>query len=171
MASKKSTSKKAAKKPAKTSAPAEPAATKKTASRFAKKTASKKTARPMPTLGKSSPALVQAFEQGMAGLPMAQTRLVFGSPAAFANGNMFAGLQNDTFFLRLPEAERESFNQTVNSQRWEPIPGRPMREYVVVPAPLIEAPDQLSLWLDKSIAYAQSLPPKAAKTKKKPRAE
>jgi TfoX/Sxy family transcriptional regulator of competence genes len=132
----------------------------------AKKSAAKKGARPMPKLEKSSPALLQAFAQVMATQPMAQTKTVFGSPAAFANGQMFAGIQNESFFLRLPDAERESFMQTVSAQRWEPIAGRPMREYVVVPAPLIESPDQLNAWLGKSIAYVQSLPPKAAKKKK-----
>jgi TfoX/Sxy family transcriptional regulator of competence genes len=133
----------------------------------AKKPAAKKAARPMPKLEKSSPALLQAFAQTMATLPMAQTKTVFGSPAAFANGHMFAGIQNESFFLRLPDAERESFMQTVSAAQWEPMPGRPMREYVVVPAPLIEGADELNAWLGKSIAYVQSLPPKAAKAKKK----
>ena len=155
------TAKRAAnKKIAKKAAPR--AAAKKAA---AKKAAAKKAARPMPKLEKSSPALLQAFAQAMDGLPMAQTKTVFGSPAAFANGHMFAGIQNESFFLRLPDTERESFMHTVSAQRWEPIAGRPMREYVVVPAPLIESPDQLSAWLVKSVAYAQSLPPKAAKKK------
>jgi TfoX/Sxy family transcriptional regulator of competence genes len=156
--------KKAAKnKPAKA---AKSAAKKKIAKKAAPRAAVKKTARPMPKLEKSSPALLQAFAQTMATLPMAQTKTVFGSPAAFANGHMFAGIQNESFFLRLPDAERESFMQTVSAVKWEPIAGRPMREYVVVPAPLIEAPDQLNAWLGKSIAYVQSLPPKAAKKKK-----
>jgi len=102
----------------------------------------------------------------MAALPLAQTKTVFGSPASFVNGHMFAGIQNESFFLRLPDAERVSFMQTVSAAQWEPIPGRPMREYVVVPAPLIEAPGQLNAWLGKSIAYVQSLPPKPAKKKK-----
>ena len=146
-------------------------ATKKTtkmpvATKAGPKGAAKKSGRAMPKLEKSSPALLQAFEQTMAALPMAQTRQVFGSPAAFANGHMFAGIQNDTFFLRLPEAERESFRQTVSARQWEPMPGRPMREYVVVPARLIEAPADLNPWLGKALAHVQSLPPKAAKTRR-----
>ena len=165
MAAKKSASKKSAvtKNPVGKKTAPKPAA-KKAAS---KKAASHKVARPMPKLGKSSPALVQVFEQSMAGLPMAQTRLVFGSPAAFVNGNMFAGLQNENFFLRLPDAERELFQQTVSGQRWEPIPGRPMREYVLAPSPMLESPGQLDAWLGKALAYAQSLPPKLPKAKKK----
>ncbi|MEP7356905.1 MAG: TfoX/Sxy family protein [Anaerolineales bacterium] len=131
----------------------------------AKKPAAGKAARPMPKLEKSSPALLQAFAQTMAALPMAQTKTVFGSPAAFANGHMFAGIQNESFFLRLPDAERESFMATVSAEQWEPMPGRPMRQYVVIPAPLLEAPEQLNAWLGKSIAYVQALPAKAAKKK------
>jgi TfoX/Sxy family transcriptional regulator of competence genes len=162
--------KKAPKK--KTASPAQRAAKniiakKAVAKKATKKPAAKKAVRPMPKLEKSSPALLQAFAQTMATLPMAQTKTVFGSPAAFANGHMFAGIQNESFFLRLPDADRESFMQTVSARQWEPMAGRPMREYVVVPAPLIEAPDDLNAWLGKSIAYVQSLPPKAAKAKKK----
>ena len=154
---------------------AKKAATKKTSAKTTKKAvktgaarkpAAKKSTRPMPKLEKSSPALLNAFAQIMATQPLAETKTVFGSPAAFANGNMFAGIQNDNFFLRLPDAERESFMQTVNARQWEPMPGRPMREYVLVPAPLIEAPEKLNAWLGKSIAYVRSLPPKAAKKKK-----
>jgi TfoX/Sxy family transcriptional regulator of competence genes len=156
--------KKAAKK--KTARTAKRVVPKKSAKKAARRASAKKAARPMPKLEKSSPALLAAFAQTMATLPMAQTKTVFGSPAAFANGHMFAGIQNESFFLRLPDAERESFMQTVSAEQWEPMPGRPMREYVVVPAPLIEAPDELSAWLGKSIAYVQALPPKAAKKKK-----
>jgi len=159
MAAKKATKKKSVRT-------AKSAAKKRTTKKAPPRRAAKKAARPMPKLEKSSPALLQAFAQTMATLPMAQIKTVFGSPAAFANGHMFAGIQNESFFLRLPDAERESFMQTVSAEQWEPMAGRPMREYVVVPAPLIEAPDQLSAWLGKSIAYVQSLPPKAAKKKK-----
>ncbi len=157
--------KQAAKK--KTGKTAKRAASKKLAKNGAPRPAAKKSARPMPKQAKPSPALLQAFAQVMATLPMAQTNTVFGAPAAFANGHMFAGIQNESFFLRLPDAERESFMQTVSAQRWGPIAGRPMREYVVVPGPLIEAPDQLNAWLGRSIAYVQSLPPKAAKKAKR----
>jgi TfoX/Sxy family transcriptional regulator of competence genes len=43
------------------------------------------------------------------------------------------------------------------------MPGRVMREYVVVPKVLLNAPDQLREWVEKSLAYVLSLPAKPKK--------
>ena len=136
----------------------------------AKKTA-KKAAKPakrqMPSFSKAPPALVAFFEQVVAGLPMAEPRKMFGYPAAFANGQMFASLFGDHMMLRLPAAERADFIQKFDSRLFEPVPGKPMREYVEVPPALLKPSGPLDDWLARSMAYAQSLPPKPAKTRRK----
>jgi hypothetical protein len=43
------------------------------------------------------------------------------------------------------------------------MPGRVMREYVVVPKVFLNAPEQLRAWVEKSLTYVSSL---AAKPKK-----
>jgi TfoX/Sxy family transcriptional regulator of competence genes len=121
----------------------------------------------MPSWEKSSPELVQLFEKAISGVPQAQSRKVFGYPAAFVNDQMFAGLHQENFILRLPEAERASFMKKHGAHVFEVMPGRPMREYVVVPLPVLNSASQLDAWLGKALAYAQSLPPKAAKPKRK----
>jgi TfoX/Sxy family transcriptional regulator of competence genes len=133
----------------------------------AKKTAAKKSAVKMPKWEKSSPAIVQVFEKALSAVPQAQSRKMFGYPAAFVNGQMFASLFGDNFILRLPEAERAAFVQKHDAHVFEPMPGRPMREYVVVPPSVVQSATQLDAWLGKALAYAQSLPPKAAKAKRK----
>ena len=152
--------KKAAKKTTAKGAP------KKSAKPAAKKTV-KTAARKMPSFSKSPPELVALFGQVVGGLPMVETRKMFSYPAAFANGQMFASLFGDNFILRLPEAEREAFIQQQSTHLFAPMPGKPMREYVVVPPALLKAGRELDEWLGKSITYAQSLPPKPAKTKRK----
>jgi TfoX/Sxy family transcriptional regulator of competence genes len=145
-------------------------ATKKAASvkkTVAKKTSAKKSAVKMPKWEKSSPELVQVFEQALSGVPQAQSRQMFGYPAAFVNGQMFASLFQENFILRLPEAERAAFMQKHDAHVFEPMPGRPMREYVVVPPSVVRSAAQLDGWLGKALAYAQSLPPKPAKAKRK----
>jgi TfoX/Sxy family transcriptional regulator of competence genes len=142
-------------------------AIKKTPAKGGAKKAAKGTASKMPAFSKSPPALIAAFEQIMAAMPMAEPRKMFGYPAAFANGQMFASLFGDNFILRLPPAERETFIQQQGSHLFEPMPGRPMREYVVVPKSLLKSGPQLDDWLGKAMAYAQSLPPKAAKARRK----
>ena len=141
--------------------------TAKVAPKKAAKKATKPGARKMPSFSKAPPELVALFEQVVAGLPMAETRRMFGYPAAFANGQMFVSLFGDNMILRLPEPERIAFIQKQHTQLFEPMPGRPMKEYVVVPPALLKAGRPLDEWLGKAAAYAQSLPPKPAKAKRK----
>lgn len=124
--------------------------------------------RAMPSFAKAPPELVAAFGQIVAGMPVAEPRQMFGYPAAFAKGQMFASLFGDNFILRLPEAERAAFIEQYHSRQFEPMPGRPMREYVVVPPALLKSGAELDGWLGKAAAYALSLPPKkTAKAKGK----
>ena len=92
-------------------------------------------------------------------------RRMFGYPCAFVNGNMLAGLFQTGLFLRLPEPEREEFLRLRGASRFEPMPGRPMREYVTAPADMARHPKVVAEWLRKAYAYTSSLPMK----EKKPR--
>jgi TfoX/Sxy family transcriptional regulator of competence genes len=123
-------------------------------------------ARAMPKFTKSPPEMVALFERVTAGLPMIETRKMFGYPAAFVNGQMFASLFGDAFILRLPDDRREAFIQAHGAHLFEPMPGRPMREYVEVPPALLKRAKELDDWLAQGLAYAQSLPPKSAKAKR-----
>jgi len=49
----------------------------------------------------SPPELVRAFEASVASLRGAERRKMFGYPAVFVNGNMFAGLVRDSMILRV----------------------------------------------------------------------
>jgi len=87
------------------------------------------------------------------------TRPMFGSVAAFANGYMFMGLFADELFVRLPEDERVARLE----EGWhnlEPMPDKPMRDYVVVPGDWRMKPDEVRSWADRALAYALELPPK-----------
>ncbi len=84
---------------------------------------------------------------------------MFGSLAAFANGYMFMGLYGGDAFVRLPEAERE----TQLAGGWhnlEPMPGKPMREYVVVPGDWRTESELVRAWGSRALDYVTSLPPK-----------
>ena len=99
----------------------------KSAPKKAAKQATKPGARKMPSFSKAPPELVALFEQVVAGLPMAETRKMFGYPAAFANGQMFVSLFGDNMILRLPEPDRAAFIQQQHTHLFEPMPGRPRR--------------------------------------------
>lgn len=88
---------------------------------------------------------------------------MFGYPALFVSGNMFAGTFEEKVVARLPEAERERLLKAKRAAPFEPMPGRPMKEYVVVPASIVAKPKELAAWLERAFANAAALPPKGAK--------
>jgi TfoX/Sxy family transcriptional regulator of competence genes len=129
-----------------------------------------KTAResqPTITWRRAPEQLVMLFGELVAVLPPdAERRKMFGYPCVFVNGQLFAGVHQENIMLRLSEAERKAFLALEGAHQFEPMPGRPMREYVVAPQSMLASPDDLIAWLEKSYAYAKSLPPKATARKK-----
>ena len=121
----------------------------------------------MPKWQPAPDALVRVFEKALQSVPEAQPRKVFGYPAAFVNGQMFAGLHQDNVILRLSADDRSHFLQLKGARVFEPMPGRPMREYVVVPPSILKSDKRLNAWLGKALAYAKALPPKTPKSRGK----
>ncbi len=109
---------------------------------------------------KSPPELVAAFESLTARHPELTARKMFGYPAAFLGGHMTTALHEDRWIVRLPEADRAELLAAPGAAPFEPMPGRPMKEYVVVPAALVADPTALDAWVDRAIAHVRTLPPK-----------
>jgi TfoX/Sxy family transcriptional regulator of competence genes len=106
------------------------------------------------------PASVEWVEAFDVSLPSTvERRKMFGYPAAFVHGNMAAGLHQDGLILRLPADDRDALMKAGGKQ-FEPMPGRPMREYVVAPSTFTERRAELKKWLERAVTYAGSLPPK-----------
>ena len=120
----------------------------------------------MPGFEKSPPELVARFAELAEQVPEATRKQMFGTPTCVVNGNMFMGLHEDRVFLRLDEADLEHFRTELGAETFEPAPGRPWREYVLVPPAMVDDP-ALSEWISKSFAFASTLPPKKPKTAKK----
>ena len=121
-----------------------------------------KKSKPMPKWRPSPLELVKFFEKALKPFSEIQTRKMFGYPVAFVKGHMFAGLHQDNMILRLSGDDRTGFLQQDGAKIFEPMPGRLMREYVVVPASMLRSAKPLDVWLKKAWTYARSLPPKAA---------
>lgn len=120
----------------------------------------------MPSFRKSPPELVDRFAELAELTPAATRKQMFGYPTCVLGGNMFMGLHDTRMFLRLSEPDRELFTSDHGGEVFEPMPGRPMREYVVVPAAML-AEDSIVDWVRRSYEYAQQLPPKKPKAPKK----
>jgi TfoX/Sxy family transcriptional regulator of competence genes len=115
---------------------------------------------------KSSQELIDLFGSLMPGAPAVQ-RKMFGYPAGFINGNMFMGLFQDSMILRLPENFREEFMSAYGAKLFEPMPGRPMREYVAVPSSVMANKKELASWISRAFDYGGSLKPKSKTGKSK----
>jgi TfoX/Sxy family transcriptional regulator of competence genes len=126
-----------------------------------------KSASPVKKWKPASEEWVRVFTKAADAIPEADQRKMFGYPATFVNGNMFAGLHESGLVLRLPEKDRNEFLRLGGAKQFEPMPGRPMREYVVASETLAARPADVQSWLRKAFTYAASLPAKASK--KKPR--
>lgn len=113
----------------------------------------------------SSPAeLIRLFDEVAASLPGVEKRKMFGYPVAYVNGVWFTGLHQEPLVVRLSPADQADFLQIEGAKPFEPMPGRAMKEFVVVPPALLDSKSDLLAWLQKGLAYAAGLPPKAKKT-------
>jgi hypothetical protein len=109
---------------------------------------------------KAPPGLVEAFAALVARRPELASRTMFGYPAAFVGGHLTTALHEDRWIVRLPVEGRSELLATPGSAPFEPMPGRPMKEYVVLPAAVAADPAALDTWVDRAIAHVRTLPPK-----------
>jgi TfoX/Sxy family transcriptional regulator of competence genes len=107
---------------------------------------------------KSDDASKVAFRLLVPDDPRVTVRQMFGSLAAFAGDQMFMGLFGEDLFVRLDEVGRQEV-LAIGGGPLEPMPGRPMREYVTLPD-WRTRPELVVSWAGRALAYATSLPPK-----------
>jgi len=117
---------------------------------------------------KSPEALVATFQAALPGDGSAERRQMFGYPAAFVNGRMATGLHQEDLIVRLPEARRRTLLEQPGARTFEPMPGRPMKEYVIVPPAVVDDAAKLRAWIREAIAYTASLAPRAKAKGKAP---
>ena len=97
----------------------------------------------------------------------AQKKSMFGITCYFAGGNMFTGVHESHIFLRLSEEDRREIKKLYgDTMPFEPLKGRPMGEYVSLSPRLYGDSGVFRTWIERSIAYARSLPPKAQRVRK-----
>src|SRR5262245_57927294 len=82
-------------------------------------------------------ALVKRFHDVLSAVPGIQLRKMFGYPAAFYSGHLFTGLFQDKMIIRLPLHDREALEKIGGTAPFEPMRGRPMREYRVLPKAIV----------------------------------
>ena len=116
-------------------------------------------------LRKSPQPLIDLFAGVVPGPPVVQ-RKMFGYPAGFINGNLFMSLFQDDMILRLSEGHRTELLKMNGAKIFEPMPSRPMREYVAIPPSVMANKKELVAWVSRALEYGESLKPKSSKPKK-----
>jgi TfoX/Sxy family transcriptional regulator of competence genes len=116
--------------------------------------------------------LVRLLDETVAGLDFddpVDYRPMFGCPAYFTGGNLFAGVWQETWMLRLSGDDRATVT-AAGGRPFEPMPGRAMKEYVALPPAMLTDRDAATAWVRKAAAFAASLPPKEKKPRKRKQA-
>ncbi len=84
----------------------------------------------IPHSSKGSEALLRSVLPEKGGITI---RPMFGNLAAFISDNLSVGLYGDDLFVRLPEEGRAELLKNEGASVFEPMRGRQMKEYIVLP--------------------------------------
>ena len=120
----------------------------------------------MPEFTKSPPALVERFDSIVAEYPQAQRRPTFGYPCLYVGGNMVSGLFQSSWHVRLGPAETVELLAIDGAAPFEPMPGRPMTGFTLLPPAIVEDDAAIRRWLERAIAFGATMPPKVPKSRK-----
>jgi len=110
------------------------------------------------------PESVKLFKSLVPDNPRVTVRPMFGNISAFVNGNMFFGLFGNDLFVRLSPQDQAMLRSENGASNLEPMKGKPMKDYVVMPRSWKDEPETVRSWVSKSLAWSSKLP--AKKTKK-----
>ena len=113
--------------------------------------------REMPKFIKTPPDMVAAFEAARPGRADVEKKTMFGYPAFFVKGNMFAFTFGPKIAVRLGESAPKG------AKPFEIMNGRGMAQYYEVPASATKGA-ALRRWVEDGLAYASKMPAKAKKT-------
>jgi len=110
---------------------------------------------------KSSQELIDQFYETLEPFNGVDMRKMFGYPCSFTNGNMFTGLHEENWVLRLNEADRDEIKK-LGAEPFVPM-GRAMKEYVLLPESIRSSAKELQSWIQRSLDFVSALPPKVKK--------
>ncbi len=84
-------------------------------------------------------------------------RRMFGGAGLYREGIMFAVIADDVAYLKVDDANREDFLRA-GSAPFEPYPEKiktTIRTYFEIPADVLENPDELAKWAERSWIVAR----------------
>jgi TfoX/Sxy family transcriptional regulator of competence genes len=119
----------------------------------------------MPKIPKPTEETKEFFRSVVPGHPAVAVKPMIGNLSAFVNGNMFAGIYGADVFVKLSEKDDAALRKAGGGP-FEVMPGRAMGGYTMLPEAWRTDREKVTSWIERSLAYAETLPPKQAKPKK-----
>jgi hypothetical protein len=121
----------------------------------------------MANWAKKDEALIERIDGLLATAPVSRKNM-FGTSAWFLelNDMMFAGAWGEAIMVRVGESRTTALIESGDAESFDPMGGKPMREYVLLSAERIAEDDSLLSWLEEASVFAGTLPPKKKKTRK-----
>jgi len=111
---------------------------------------------------KSPPELVAAFERLVPTARGVERRSMFGYPAAFVKGRMFAGLHEDRLVMRLDEAAIVEAKKR-GATDFEAMAGRVMKGWIAVPQRLVADESLARGWVERAFHHVATAPAKKSR--------
>ena len=101
-------------------------------------------------------------------LPVRRKKM-FGTSAWFleSNDQMIAGVWGDGIMVRVGETDTGTLIESGTAEMFDPMGGRPMREYVYLDAGKIAEDADLVEWVERAAGFTSSMPAKKKKSRKK----
>lgn len=115
---------------------------------------------------KSPPELIERFHTLVPDLPGVERRQMFGYPAAFVNGHLFMSLFQEHMVLRLAPADGAALIAMPGGAPFEPMAGRRMTGYALVPPPVLADTAAVTDWIGRAYSFVSAKPPKEKKPRK-----
>jgi TfoX/Sxy family transcriptional regulator of competence genes len=95
----------------------------------------------------------------------AEAKRMFGGTCFMVNGNMVIGTFRDGILVRVGKEAHAAALKLPGAEAFA-MQGRTMQGYVLVGAKSIASDAALKGWVDRALAFVNTLPPKAAKKKR-----
>ena len=117
---------------------------------------------------KKDEALIERVDGLLSTAPVRRKNM-FGTSAWFLESNdmMFVGAWGEGVMVRIGESRTSTLIESGEAEPFDPMGGKPMREYVYLNEERIAEDDDLLEWLDEASEFAGSLPPKKQRSRKK----
>jgi len=84
---------------------------------------------------------------------------MFVYPAAFVGGNMVTSLHQQSWIVRLSAAQQADA-RSIGATSFDPMGGRPMRSYLVLPPSIVDDDEAIAVWVARAIEHTRTLPAK-----------